>query len=159
MLVYDYGNTSSQTCSLKYRFRALKNVTCCISGPTVIYLSIYPSIYLSIHQSIDRFDRSIDINLLINLSTSDRQLGRVHVRGVLSPPGYACPRQWPPGNWHPPPMASRFDLCIYQFIPPPVYLCIQRHLVQGRMSKIDGSWPYVRVLLRLRYSWPFHFDA
>ena len=35
LLVYDYGNTSSQTCLLKYQFRALENVTRGMSGPTV----------------------------------------------------------------------------------------------------------------------------
>ena len=35
LLVYDYGNTSSQTCLLKYQFWALENVTRGMSGPTV----------------------------------------------------------------------------------------------------------------------------
>ena len=36
LLIYAYDNSSSQTCSLKYQFRALENVTCGMSGPTVL---------------------------------------------------------------------------------------------------------------------------
>ena len=35
ILVYDYEYSLSQNCSLKYQFRALENVSCGMSGPTV----------------------------------------------------------------------------------------------------------------------------
>ena len=35
LLVYDYKYSSSQTCSLKYRFQALENISRGMSGPTV----------------------------------------------------------------------------------------------------------------------------
>ena len=35
LLVYDFKNTSSQTCLLKYLFRALENISRGMSGPTV----------------------------------------------------------------------------------------------------------------------------
>ena len=38
LLVYDYTNIQSQTCSLEYRFRALENVTRVMFTPTVQHL-------------------------------------------------------------------------------------------------------------------------
>ena len=55
LLVYNYKNSSSQTCSLKYQFLALENVSRGITGP-ILLLSVFcdaplPALTPSVSQS------------------------------------------------------------------------------------------------------------